>query len=137
MNEIGAIETLKIPISKDSVTGTIATVPSDVDPRFILTGKALISKVAQPALVVGVHVVRTTIWNQAATLKIGTASNDDYFSGEDSIALNTALPAGEAAAVLSFKDVKYVADLTAIKATFAQAAATAGAGFIVIEYRRL
>ena len=137
MYENSPIETIKIPISKSSATGAIATIPSDEDPRFTLSGMGILSKVAQPALILGVHVVRTTVWNQAATLKIGIGSNDDFLTGEDTVALNTAIPAGETAGVTSFRDTKYVADLASVVATFAQANATAGAGCIVIEYRRL
>lgn len=137
MHTNSPIETIQIKISKDSATGAIATIPSDEDPRFTLSGMGVLSKVAQPALILGVHVIRTTVWNTAATLKIGTGSNSDYLTGEDTVALNAAIPAGEAAAVASFRDAKYVADLASIVATFSQASASAGAGHIVIEYRRL
>ncbi len=137
MYENSPIETLIIPISKSSATGVIASIPSGEDPQFTLSGMGIISKVAQPALILGVHVIRTTVWNTAATVKIGTESNDDYLSGEETVALNTAKPSGEAAAITSYRDPKYVADLTAVRATFSQASATAGAGHILIEYRRL
>lgn len=123
-----------IPISKTDATGTILTLPTTPTRKYTLSGRGVVTGVTKQVVILGVHVCVTTAWNQAASLKIGKTGAAGWLVDTGEVNLTTAVPAGEAANVTSFTNAKLITASTPIIATWNQASASAGAGYIVIEY---
>lgn len=123
-----------IPITKDSATGTILNSPVPPTRKYTMGSRGAVTEVPAQAIIFAVHVCVTTAWNQAASLRIGKTGTAGWLVDTGEVDLTTAVPAGEAAAVTSFSTPHLITDSTPLIATWSQAAASAGAGYIVVEY---
>ncbi len=104
-----------IPISFESVTGTLVTPPA-------------------PALIQSIYVIRTAVWNGTPALTIGKAGNADWLVSNAQANLEAALPAGESAGVEEIVCNTAALIATPIIATWEQGGANAGLGYIVVTW---
>jgi len=101
-----------------SATQTIGTVPAN----------SLIKKV---------HVVRTTAWDAITTFQVGKSGTADWLVGTAQANVDGAIAAGEQGAVETVEVMKVVTSATSIVLTLNQGAASAGNGYVLIEYTPL
>lgn len=83
------------------------------------------------------YIVRTTPWDAITTFEIGKSGDTDWLVDTTQANLTGALDAGETGAVEVIQGQKVVTADTDVIMTINQGAATAGAGFVVVEYTEL
>jgi hypothetical protein len=108
----------KTAVTFESATQTLVTVPAN----------SLIQKVT---------VVRTTIWDAITTFTIGKSGTLDWLATTAQANLTAAIDAGEEGNMEVIETAKVVTTATAILLTINQGAASAGAGYVVVEYQEL
>ncbi len=108
-----AIKTLKVAISYTSSSGTIGTIPAN-------------------SVVLSRYAIRTTAWNALTNFQLGKSGSAEYFMTMEQANLTGAAPDVEAV-----NTPIYIVSATDVVATWNQGAASAGGGYIVIEYVEL
>lgn len=105
-------------VTFESATQTLVTVPAN----------SIIQKVS---------VVRTTIWDAITTFTIGKSGTLDWLVSTAQANLTAALTASEEGDVETIEPAKVVTTATPILLTINQGAASAGVGYVIVEYQEL
>ena len=82
-------------------------------------------------------VVRTTAWNAITTFEIGKDGDTDWLMTTAQADLTAAIGAGEDGEVQTNSGRKVVTSDTSVLLTIDQGAASAGAGFVIVDYQEL
>lgn len=86
------------------------------------------------SVVTNVYVARTTAWDALTTFEIGKSGDTDWLVTTAEANLDGAIPSGESQDVEVILDSKTVDAATPIVITYTAGAASAGAGYVVLEY---
>ena len=116
-NELPTLAIIK-PVTYASATQTLGTVPAN-------------------SVILSRRVIRTTAWSAITAFKIGKAGDTDWLMTTAQAAVTGSIPGGEAGAVAQVDGQAVVTEPTPIVLTLNQGGASAGAGYVVIEYQEL
>lgn len=105
-------------ITYASATQTLGTVPAN-------------------SLITAVRVIRTTAWSAITTFEVGKSGDTDWLVNTTQANVTDALDSGEAGNAEVIAVNKVVTSATPIVLTLNQGAASAGAGYVVVEYVEL
>jgi hypothetical protein len=86
------------------------------------------------SIITNVFVVRTTAWDAITTFEVGTSGTTDWLVETAAANVTGAIAAGEEQAVEVIAVNKGIDTATAIVVTLNQGAASAGSGYVVLEY---
>lgn len=111
----GAPQILVSAVTYTSATFTLGTVPAN-------------------AIITNVYIARTTAWDAITTFQVGKAGTTDWLVTTAQANVDGAIGAGEEQEVEVISDAKAVDTATAIVVTLNQGAASAGSGYVVLEY---
>lgn len=114
MRGVGSLFISKL-ITFTTATQTIGTIPAN-------------------SIISAVRVVRTTKWDALTTFEIGKSGDTDWLATTGQANLTGNIPAGEAGVVEEVGTQKVVTAATPVILTINQGAATAGAGWVIIEF---
>ncbi len=109
---------LRKAVTFESATQTLLTVPAN----------SLIQKVS---------IIRTTIWDAITTFTVGKSGTLDWLSSTAQANLTAALTGGEEGNMEVVETARVITTATPIILTINQGAASAGAGYVVVEYQEL
>lgn len=108
----------KTAVTFESATQTLLTVPAN----------SLIQKTT---------IIRTTIWDAITTFTVGKSGTLDWLATTAQANLTAALTVGEEGDMEVVENAKVVTTATPIILTINQGAASAGSGYVVVEYQEL
>lgn len=117
MNELTRLAIVQT-ITYASATQTLGTVPAN-------------------SIILNRRIVRTTAWDAITTFEIGKSGDTDWLATTTQANVTASIPSGEDGAVEEVTGQKMVTSDTDIVLTLDQGAASAGAGYVVIEYQEL
>jgi len=86
------------------------------------------------SVITAVYVARTTAWDTLTAFTIGKSGDADWLVTTAEANLDGAIPAGESQDVEVIADSKAVDAATPIVITYTAGAASAGAGYVVLEF---
>ena len=86
------------------------------------------------SVITTVYVARTTAWDALTAFTIGKSGDTDWLVTTAEANLDGAIPSGESQDVEVIADSKAVDAATEILITYTAGAASAGAGYVVLEY---
>jgi hypothetical protein len=101
-----------------SATQTLGTVPAN-------------------SLILSRRVIRLTKWDAVTAFEIGKQGDTDWLMTTGQANVTGNIPAGEDAGVEEVSGTKAVTSATDIVLTLNQGAATAGVGYVIVEYQEL
>ena len=117
---VNAIRSLVVvtPVTFASATQTIATVPAN-------------------SIILDRYIARTTAWDAITTFEIGKSGDTDWLATTAEANVDGSIESGEQGAVEIITGGKVVTSDTDIILTLNQGGATAGVGYVVVEYMEL
>ena len=84
-----------------------------------------------------VYVIRTTAWDAVTAFEIGKAGDTDWLVNTTQANVTGAIGSGEEAEAEVINCNKFVETATAVNINYTAGAASAGAGYVVVEYKTI
>lgn len=98
------------------------------------TATGSLGKVPPNSLITTVEIARTTPWTAITAFEVGKSGDTDWLVETAQANVNGAIPSGEGGAVEVIEVHKFVTSETEILLTLNQGAASAGAGFVKVNF---
>lgn len=114
----GGSSASRTAVTYESVTQTLVTVPAN-------------------SIITTVKIIRTTAWDAITTFQVGKSGTTDWLVSTAQANVTAALTAGEEGDVEVIEPAKVVTTATPVILTLNQGAASAGSGYVIVEYTEL